>query len=68
VTGGLSGILPILKVRSVLDFVVVSSKNLDLLEHDENPAKSAGNPIKSMVLCAWQVMERDGLKWLKVDF
>jgi hypothetical protein len=54
--------------RSVLVFVLVSSKNLARLGCDGNRAKSDRNPIESMVLCVWQAMRRDGLKWPKVDF
>jgi hypothetical protein len=53
---------------AVLDFVLVSSKNLEPLEHMGNLRESDINPIKSMVLCAWQVTGRDGLKSPKVDF
>ena len=52
----------------MLDFVLVASKNLGLLNVMENPRKSDKIPIKSMAICVWQVMRRDGLKWLRVDF
>jgi hypothetical protein len=36
--------------HSVLEFVLVSSRNLGLLKYAENLLKSEINPIKSMVL------------------
>jgi hypothetical protein len=54
-------------LRSVLDFVLVSSKNPGTLEHMVNPRKSDKSPIKSMVMCVWQVTRRDSMKWAKVD-
>jgi hypothetical protein len=43
---------------SVLDFVLVSSKNLGTLEHVWNGLKSDRNLIKSVVLCVCQAMAR----------
>jgi hypothetical protein len=54
--------------RFVLDFVLVSSKNLDSLGHMENPRKSDKTSIKSMVLCVLRVIGGNGLKWVKVNF
>jgi hypothetical protein len=53
---------------TVLDFVLVSSKNLGLLTYAENVAENYISPTKSTLYWVWQVMASNGLKWLKVDF
>ena len=40
--------------RPVLDFVLVSSKNLGALDYIENGFESDIKPVKSIALCAWQ--------------
>jgi hypothetical protein len=57
-----------MSIQLCVDFVLVSSKNLGVLEHLENPRKMNKKSIKSMVLRVWQVMIGVGLKSPKVDF